>query len=86
MAKVATLDFLLDDGRTLGQAALRWVLADPAVATTLPNIYRVEQLHEFAAAADQPPLTEQLLRRVAELYERNFGVVPEADRTSKVNA
>ncbi len=84
--KVATLDFLSTPAMTLGQAALKWVLADPGVATTLPNIYGAEQLREFAAAPDLPDLSVEQLARVAELYERNFGVVPEGDRTTKVNA
>ena len=83
--KVATLDFLTD-GRTLGQAALRWVLADDHVATTLPNIYGRDQITEFAGAADVPDLTEEELAAVAELYADNFGVTPLADQTSKVNA
>jgi aryl-alcohol dehydrogenase-like predicted oxidoreductase len=73
--KVARLDFLTD-GRTLGQAALKWVLAALGVATTLPNIYGAAQLTEFAAAPDCPDLTPDELARVAELYERNFDVVP----------
>jgi aryl-alcohol dehydrogenase-like predicted oxidoreductase len=83
--KVATLDFLTE-GMTLGQAALRWVLADSHVATTLPNIYGREQLEEFVAASDAPDLTDEQLARVAELHARNFGVVPVADQVTKVNA
>jgi aryl-alcohol dehydrogenase-like predicted oxidoreductase len=83
--KVATLDFLTE-GMTLGQAALRWVLADGHVATTLPNIYGIEQIREFAAASDAPDLTSEQLDRVAELYAENFGVTPEKDRVTKVNA
>jgi aryl-alcohol dehydrogenase-like predicted oxidoreductase len=75
--KVERLRFLTEGtGRTLGQAALLWLLADPAVTTTLPNIYGAEQLEEFAAAADCTPLTDDELARVAELYERNFDVTP----------
>jgi aryl-alcohol dehydrogenase-like predicted oxidoreductase len=84
--KVATLDFLTEQGRTLGQAALRWVLADDRIATTLPNIYGRDQITEFAGAADVPDLTDEELARVAELYADNFGVTPLADRTTKVNA
>ncbi|MBW3602306.1 MAG: aldo/keto reductase [Actinobacteria bacterium] len=73
--KIATLDFLTRD-MTLGQAALRWLLADPRVASTLPNIYGREQIDEFTAAGDLRDLTAEELARVAELYERNFGVVP----------
>ena len=71
--KVRTLDFLTRQ-MTLGQAALKWLLAEPRVVTTLPNIYDDEQLSEFAAASDAPDLSAEDLERVAELYERNFGV------------
>jgi aryl-alcohol dehydrogenase-like predicted oxidoreductase len=59
---------------TLGQAALKWLLAEPLVVTTLPNIYDDEQLAEFAAASGAPPLTPEQLARVAELAASNFGV------------
>ena len=83
--RIRTLDFLTND-RTLGQAALSWLLAEERIATTLPNIYGREQLDEFAAASDLPPLSQEQLDRVAELYERNFGVTPLADQDTKVNA
>jgi aryl-alcohol dehydrogenase-like predicted oxidoreductase len=83
--KVATLDFLTRD-MTLAQAALRWVLADTHVATTLPNIYGLDQLHQLAAASDCRDLTQPELDRVAALHADNFGVVPEADQATKVNA
>lgn len=75
LRKLRTLDFLTDGtGRTIGQAALQFTLADPAVASTLPNIYDAEQLREFASAADTAPLTADELRRIDELYAENFGV------------
>jgi len=43
------------DDRTIGQAAIQWLLHDPVVATTLPNIYGIEQIDEFAAAPATPP-------------------------------
>ena len=74
--KVRTLDFLARD-MTLGQAALQWLLAEPLVVTTLPNIYDDEQLAEFAEASDKPALTAAQLARVAELHTTNFGVTEE---------
>ena len=74
--KVKTLDFLTRD-MTLGQAALKWLLAEPLVVTTLPNIYDAEQLDEFAEASDKRDLSADEMRRVAELAEKNFGVVEE---------
>jgi aryl-alcohol dehydrogenase-like predicted oxidoreductase len=85
--KVARLDFLTGDaGRTLGQAALRWVLADDGVATTLPNIYGLDQIAEFAGASNVADLTAEELARVAALYDHNFDVTPVADQATKVNA
>jgi aryl-alcohol dehydrogenase-like predicted oxidoreductase len=75
LKKVEQLTFLTDGtGRTLGQAALKWLLAEPKVASTLPNIYDEEQLREFAAAPDTPDLTQAELDRVAALVACNFGI------------
>ncbi|HEY2162441.1 MAG TPA: aldo/keto reductase [Gemmatimonadaceae bacterium] len=71
--KVKTLDFLAKR-MTLGQAALKWLLAEPRVVTTLPNVYDDEQLGEFAAASDAPDLSPADLEHVAELAATNFGV------------
>jgi aryl-alcohol dehydrogenase-like predicted oxidoreductase len=60
--------------RTLGQAALQWLLEDERVASTLPNIYEEAQLIEFAKAPDCPPLTTEEMEKIAELYAENFGV------------
>ena len=73
LKKVRTLDFLTTR-MTLGQAALKWLLAEPRVVTTLPNIYDVEQLKEFAESSDKPDLSLPEMERVAELSARNFGV------------
>jgi aryl-alcohol dehydrogenase-like predicted oxidoreductase len=72
--KIETLRFLERDGRTLGQAAIQWLLAEPRVVSVLPNIYDRAQLHEFATAPDTARLTDEELARVAELAKTNFGV------------
>jgi aryl-alcohol dehydrogenase-like predicted oxidoreductase len=74
--KVRTLDFLTRQ-MTLGQASLKWLLAEPRVVTTLPNIYDDEQLREFAEASDKPDLPHEDMERIAELSARNFGVEEE---------
>jgi aryl-alcohol dehydrogenase-like predicted oxidoreductase len=74
LKKLETLQFLVGPDRTLGQAALQWLLADPRVACCLPNIYDAEQLKEFATAPETPMLTESELAQVAELAKSNFGV------------
>ncbi len=76
LRKIRTLDFLTDR-MTLGQAALKWLLAEPLVVSTLPNIYDAEQLEEFASAIDRDDLTVEELQRVARLAAENFGVEEE---------
>jgi aryl-alcohol dehydrogenase-like predicted oxidoreductase len=73
LKKIRTLDFLTRE-MTLGEAALKWLLAEPRVVTTLPNIYDAEQLGEFAASSDARDLTADELSRVASLQATNFGV------------
>jgi aryl-alcohol dehydrogenase-like predicted oxidoreductase len=76
LKKVEQLNFLWEpSGRTLAQAALKYVLAEPAVVSVLPNIYTSQLLREFAAAVETPDLTAEELARVAQLYESNFGLV-----------
>ena len=78
LQKVDKLGFLTEGtGRTIGQAALQWLLASPVIASTLPNIYNEEQLVEFAEAADVAPLTDDELARVQQLYDENFGLEPQ---------
>ena len=75
LQKIEQLDFLLKGaGRTLGQAALQWLWAEPLLATALPNIYDEKQLEELCAAPDTPPLTAGERAQVQDLYARNFGL------------
>lgn len=74
LKKVARLDFLTENGRTLGQAALQFIWREKAIACALPNIYDEKQLEELAAAADTPPLTDEEFDAVQRLYADNFGL------------
>ena len=76
LKKIRTLEFLAER-MTLGQAALKWLLAEPRVVTTLPNIYDAEQLNEFARAIELEDLSPEELARVATLARENFGVAEE---------
>ena len=77
LKKVERLSFLTEGtGRTMAQAAIRWILAEPCFACVLPNIYTEDQLREFVGAADAPDLTANEVRMVNELYGRNFDVQP----------
>ena len=80
LKKVSKLDFLLE-GRTIGQAAIAWLLANPGVSTVLPTMTTVEQVEEFAGAAAKP-LTPDEFAQVQALYERDFDLPPAtADET-----
>ena len=74
LKKIETLKFLVGPDRTLGQAALQWLLADERVACCLPNIYEEEQIREFAAAPETPRLTADDLQRIEKLARDNFGI------------
>ncbi|HYM15611.1 MAG TPA: aldo/keto reductase [Dehalococcoidia bacterium] len=84
LRKLDALRFLTEGrGRTIGQAALQFILAEPSVASALPNVYDEEQLVEFAAASDTPEFTAEEMARVAELYDIDFGIHGEpAGRTA----
>lgn len=75
--KVEQLRFLETGKRTLGQAALLWLLKDERVASVLPNIYNEEQLAEFASISVCPDLSDDDMERIATLYGGNFGIEDE---------
>src|ERR1700674_5396180 len=72
--KIDRLHFLENSERTLGQAALQWLLEHARVASTLTNIYEAAQLIEFAQAPGCHALTSDEMEKIAELYADNFGV------------
>ena len=79
LQKVERLRFLSEEhGFTMAQGALKFILAQDAIACVLPTVSNVEDLEEWAAASDAPDLTAEDLDRIAALYERNFDVEPVA--------
>jgi aryl-alcohol dehydrogenase-like predicted oxidoreductase len=77
LQKVERLRFLSEEhGLTMAQAALKFILAQDAIACVLPTVTNESELEEWAATSDKPDLTEADLERVEELYARNFGVEP----------
>ena len=76
LKKVEQLQFLRDarPDSTLGQIALKWLLADDTIASTLPNIYDRAQLDEFARADETPDLTPDEMKRIQALYDANYGL------------
>ena len=86
--KIEQLGFLTDarPGATLGQIALQWILTDPLLSSTLPNIYNREQMVEFAAASELAPLTADELARIQRLYDTNFGIEPAVENAQAAGA
>ncbi len=67
---VEELRKLVDPGVALAQFALRWVIDQPGVSTVIPGARNAQQVRANAAVAALPPLREEQLRGVAEVYDR----------------
>jgi aryl-alcohol dehydrogenase-like predicted oxidoreductase len=57
---------------TTAQAALRWVIQQPGVATVIPGARSTAQATQNAAAAALPPLSDAALARISDLYDKCF--------------
>ncbi len=72
-ARAATFRPLLADRySTLSQAALRFCLDNPAIATVAPGFKSVPEVEEAAACSDLPSLPEEILRQLEDSYSRQF--------------
>lgn len=60
------------DGMTPAQAALRWIIQQPGVTTVIPGARNVEQARANSAAAELAPLSDDVLAKIAELYDRRI--------------
>jgi aryl-alcohol dehydrogenase-like predicted oxidoreductase len=69
---VEQLRTLVPEDATLAQLALRWILGFDAVSTVIPGAKTPEQARANAAAADLPPLPEETLRTIADLYRERI--------------
>jgi len=84
LLKVEKLGFIAEEaGRTMGQAALQFILAEPSIVTVLPNIYDAPQLEEMAGTTDTPPMSEQEMARIADLHAHDFYLDPDATAAEK---
>lgn len=73
LRKAAMLDFLLEGPvETLSQAAMLFSMMNRDIDTTVPGVKNVAEAEEIARCADLPPIPEAHLRRLRELYERDF--------------
>lgn len=61
-------------GVTMGQLALKWLLADPAVTSVQPNFYSLDQITEFAAATDVADLNAGEMGDIDLMYRAGFGL------------
>jgi aryl-alcohol dehydrogenase-like predicted oxidoreductase len=64
------LSELVDDGSTLAQFALRWVIDQPGVSTVIPGARNPEQVAQNVAAAALPPLRAAQRDGVRDVYDR----------------
>ena len=67
---VEELRALLPEGMTMAQFALRWILMFEAVTCVIPGARRPAQAEDNALAADFPPLSEETMTRIKDIYER----------------
>ncbi len=64
------LKALVDPAVPLAQFALRWVIDQPGVSTVIPGARNTEQLGQNVAAASLPPLRQDQLEGVRDVYDR----------------
>jgi len=63
---------LVPQGMTMAQMALRWILDHEAVSVIIPGASSPAQARANAQAADFPPLSADLHRRLAEYYRKEI--------------
>jgi aryl-alcohol dehydrogenase-like predicted oxidoreductase len=59
-------------GLSLRQLAFRWLASFPTMSSIEPNLLTLEDVRDFAAAADAPPLQADLIATLDELYASDF--------------
>ena len=57
-------------GATTAQLALRWIVDQPGVTTVIPGARTPEQARANAAAADLPPLSDEVQDALRGVYDR----------------
>jgi len=60
--------------RSLSELALRYCLSSPAVSTVIPGARNPEQVEANCAASDGQPLPPDILARIREVSEQDFGL------------
>ncbi len=63
---------LVPDGYTMAQFALRWILMFDAVSCVIPGAKNRKQASDNVAAADMPPLSDELMAAIQRIYDRDI--------------
>jgi len=66
---VEDLRALVPQGASMAQFALRWILMFPDVTSTIPGAKNPQQAEDNVHAASLPPLDNETMRRVQEIYD-----------------
>jgi aryl-alcohol dehydrogenase-like predicted oxidoreductase len=67
---VEALRPLVPEGATMAQMALRWILMFDAVSCAIPGAKRPSQAADNAGASDLPPLSEETMDAMRDVYDR----------------
>jgi aryl-alcohol dehydrogenase-like predicted oxidoreductase len=67
---VNELRSLIPEGWSMAQFALRWILMHKEVTCVIPGAKRVSQARDNAKAADLPPIPDETMEKVSEIYDR----------------
>jgi aryl-alcohol dehydrogenase-like predicted oxidoreductase len=70
LAAVEELRSLVPAGSSMAQLALRWILMFPDVTAAIPGARNVQQTEDNVHATDLPPLSDDAMRRVSDVYDR----------------
>lgn len=62
-----------ETGRTIGQATIAGILANPAFATVFPTCVTVDEVKEYAKASELP-FSDEEYQYLQDQYKNNFGV------------
>jgi aryl-alcohol dehydrogenase-like predicted oxidoreductase len=72
LAAAAEFAGLAPEGATPAQTALRWIIQQPGVTSVIPGARSVAQARANAEAAALPPLGEETLDAVRDLYDQRI--------------
>jgi len=69
---VEELRSVVPDGVSLASFCLRWILMFDAVTCAIPGAKRPAQVEENVSASELPPLTEDQMQKVRDIYDRHI--------------